>query len=370
MLIAYTEQQQLVISYQHSREALQQYRQQQQFFCPQCQQPVQLKIGKLIIPHFAHIANQSCDRRFAEGESKLHLQGKIQLFEWLKTRGHTVELEPFLTKLSQRPDLLLQTDHYPLAIEFQCSPITNENWHARTEGYKRNNIQALWLFQTPRNNYTSNAIQKIRISPILQNAITEPSNKVPYLMTYDAQAARFNYWTNLLPVHGHTFIAKVLTIPLEQQQMPFFQPRLITREAFNTYWHIYKKLCQQYVYQRLMHSKKGVQDQFLRSCYELNLSLHALPNFIGIPVRNAKAIPIFSVEWQAILLHYCSQLQLRPCELEKGDIQLFLTLLNLDATNLRVQAVENYGKLLGHSFQHHNHCMWIRDEIYRHLYNS
>ncbi|MFJ7668079.1 competence protein CoiA [Lysinibacillus sp. NPDC097195] len=370
MLIAYTEQQQLFIPYQHSRQALQQYRQQQQFFCPQCQQPVQLKIGRLMIPHFAHMANQSCDQRFAEGESKLHLQGKIQLFEWLKTCGHTVELEPFLTKLSQRPDLLLQTEHFPLAIEYQCSPITHETWHVRTEGYKRNNMQVLWLFQTPQNNYPSNAIQKIRIAPILQNAITKTTNKVPYLITYDAQVARFNYWTNLLHVHGHTFIAKVLTIPLHKQQMPFFEPRLITLKAFNTYWQIYKKLCQQYVYQRLLHSKKGVQDPFLRSCYELNLSLNALPHFIGIPVRNAKAIPIFSIEWQAILLNYCRKLQLRPCELDKRNIRLFLTLLNLEATKLRVQAVENYGKLLGHSFQHPNHNMVICEEIYRHLYNQ
>ncbi len=369
MLIAYTEQQQLFVSYQHSREALQMYRQYQQFFCPQCQQPVQLKIGQLNIPHFAHIASQSCERRFSEGESLLHLRGKIQLFEWLKSLGHTVELEPFLTTLSQRPDILLQSKQRPIALEFQCSAITNENWQLRTEGYEKNNIQALWLFQTPQNSYTTQAIQKIRISPIHQNVISYSSNNVPYLVTYDARAAKFNYWTNLLHVHGHTFIANVLDIPLETQHFPFYEPKLITYEAFIVYWHIYKRMCQQYVKQRLMRSKKGVQDLFLRSCYELKFSLNALPDYIGVPVKNAKAIPIFSIEWQAILLDFCRKRQLLPYEMSKEEIQLFLTLLNLEPTNLRVQAIENYGKLLGYSFLQEECSMEILGKVYGHLYS-
>ena len=370
MLIAYTKQKQLFISYQHSREALQQYRQHQQFFCPQCQRPVQLKIGKLNIPHFAHIANTSCDQRFAEGESKLHMEGKIQLFEWLKSLGHTVELEPFLPKLSQRPDLLLQSELRSIALEYQCSAITTENWQLRTDGYEKNNIQVLWLFQTPQKSYTSHAIQKMRISPIFQHAITYSFNHVPYLVTYDAREARFNYWTNLLHVHGHTFIAKVLSVPLGKQQFPFFEPKPITYEAFSVYWQLYKKICQQYVTQRLMRSKKGVQDPFLRSCYELNFSLHALPNYIGIPVKNARAIPIFSSEWQAILLDFCRKIQVPPYELSKGDVQLFLKLLNVEPTETGVQAVKNYGKLLEHSFHKRAHHTAILEEVYTQLYNG
>ncbi len=75
----------------------------QNFFCPQCQQPVQLKIGTVNIPHFSHIAHQSCERLFAEGESMLHLQGKIQLFEWLNKQGYAVELEPYIKKTISTP---------------------------------------------------------------------------------------------------------------------------------------------------------------------------------------------------------------------------------------------------------------------------
>lgn len=369
MLIAYTDKQQLFISYQHSRQALRQFRQQLQFFCPQCQQPVQLKIGKLNIPHFAHIT-KNCHHRFAEGESELHLQGKIQLFEWLQARGHRVKLEPFLRTLSQRPDLLMQGEHQQIAIEYQCSAITKENWQRRTAGYEKHNIQALWLFQTPQKKYTTNAIQKIRISPIHQNAIAYSSNNVPYLVTYDARAAKFNYWTNLLYVHGHTFIAKVLSIPLSKQQFPFYEPKPITHESFTIYKEIYIRLCQRYVMQKLLRSRKGVQDRFLRSCYEQNFSLNALPQYIGIPVKNARAIPMFAIEWQAILLNYCRELQLLPYELRQEDIRLFLNLLNVEPTEMGVQAVENYGNLLGHRFYQMDCASAIWKRVYTYMYNQ
>ena len=369
MLIAYTDKQQLIISYQHSRQALRQFRQQLQFFCPQCQQPVQLKIGKQIIPHFAHITND-CHLKFAEGESKLHLQGKIQLFEWLQSLGHTVELEPFLRKLSQRPDLLLQGEHHRIAIEYQCSAITKENWQRRTEGYEKHNIQALWLFQTPQKKYTTNAIQKIRISPIHQNAITYSSNNIQYLVTYDARAAKFNYWTNLLYVHGHTFIAKVLSIPLNNQKFPFYEPKPITHESFTIYKEMYIRWGQQYVMQKLLRSRKGVQDRFLRSCYEQNFSLNALPYYIGIPVKNAQAIPMFSIEWQVILLDFCRKRQLLPYEFRKEDIRLFLKLLNVEPTELGVQAVEIYGNLLGHRFSGKDYASAIWKRVYTNLYNQ
>lgn len=118
------------------------------FYCPQCQHPVHLKIGQYNIPHFAHQSKNNCAQLFAEGESQLHLQGKLQLFEWLKKIGHTVMLEPYLKELSQRPDLLVTSDRRQVAIEFQCSTITHEKWLSRTLGYKKNAIQVLWLFQT------------------------------------------------------------------------------------------------------------------------------------------------------------------------------------------------------------------------------
>ncbi len=107
-------------------------------------------------------------------------------------------------------------EHQQIAIEFQCSTISHEKWQLRTAGYKNMHIQALWLFQTPQKNLTSQDIIKVTIPPIRQNAINYTSKSLPYLLTYDAHSARFNYWANLLYVHGNTFIAKVQYVPIKK----------------------------------------------------------------------------------------------------------------------------------------------------------
>ena len=66
MLIAYNNQQQLFLPYQYTRKALQRYRRQMKFYCPQCLEQVQLKIGNYNIPHFAHFTKinvHSCSQK-------------------------------------------------------------------------------------------------------------------------------------------------------------------------------------------------------------------------------------------------------------------------------------------------------------------
>ena len=346
MLIALTEQSQRFISYEYTRLALQQHRQQEKFHCPQCHQPVRLKIGTINIPHFAHVANQACDRLFAEGESALHLTGKIQLFEWFKKLGHTVELEPYLPKLAQRPDILLKKQDQLIAVEYQCSSISYEKWRARTDGYEKEWIEALWLFQTPPKKNAAPGIQKISISPLMQQVITHPQQGLPYLVTFDANTSQFIYWSNLLHLQGHTFITKVQCLPIEKQRYPFYEPKPLSKVDFKRYWHLYKKTGEQYMYQRLLRSKIGVQDPFLRSCYEMGFSLERMPLYVGLPVKNAEAIPCFSIEWQTMLHYFCRQLQLQPQELSKGDLQLFLHQLGVEPTEEAVQAVRNYSTVL------------------------
>ena len=346
MLIAYNNLQQLFHAYQYTRKALQTYRRQMTFFCPQCLEPVHLKIGSYNIPHFAHHTQSQCPKLFAEGESKLHLQGKIQLFEWLQKLGHKVKLEPYLTELSQRPDLLVALETNNVALEFQCSPLSHHKWQERTTGYEKNNIQAIWLFLTPQRYEAINGIRKISIPPLLQKSFMTTSTGLPYLMTYNAKTAHFEYWTNLLHVHGHTFIGKVQKIPLDKQRFPFYLPTCISLEEFQQYWQLYKHACQQFANRRLLHSKQGVQDTFLRYCYELNFSISAMPSYIGIPVKDGTAISLFASEWQTILLHFSQQLRLEPYELKKHHIQDFLMQSHLEYTGQAVKAVQQYSLIL------------------------
>lgn len=368
MLIACTEQSQKFISYEYTREALLQYRQQTKFYCPQCHQPVRLKIGTINIPHFAHVSNAACDQLFSEGESVLHLKGKMLLFEWLKGRGHIIELEPYLSKLAQRPDLLLKNMDKFTAIEFQCSTITHEKWRERTKGYLKEKIDVVWLFQTPPKKSATAGIQKISISPLMQQVMIHPQQGLPYLITFDANTSQFIYWSNLLHLQGHTFITKVQCLPIDLQRIPFLEPKTLSEDDFHRYWEIYRKTGEQYVYQRLFRSRKGAQDTFLRSCYEMNISLEKMPPFVGLPVEHAEAIPSFSIEWQTIYHYFCLQLQLQPQQLCKGDIQLFLQQLDVEPTESAVQAVKNYGIVLRKVYPNMAVMSAIREQVYTHLF--
>lgn len=367
MLVAYNNKQQLFLPYQYTRKALQRYRRQMKFFCPQCLEPVQLKVGQHNIPHFSHFAKKHCPQLFAEGESKLHLQGKMQLFEWLTKHGYQVELEPFLKQLAQRPDLLITINDRHYAIEFQCSTISHEKWQQRTAGYEKNDIQVIWLFQTPQSKDAINGISKITISPLLQKSFMTNTSGVPYLMTYNARTAHFTYWTNLLHVHGHTFIGKVQTIPVNQQHFPFYIPKQITQEEFQQYWQLYKQACRQFVSARLLYSKKGAQDLFLRNCYELNFALTAMPSYIGIPVKGGEAISLFTSEWQTMLLHFSKQLGRQPFMLTKQEIHHFLSKHQLEVTTQSVSAVLYYGQLLKHMTQEEQ-LLDICEHVYVHLF--
>ena len=111
----------IVLTPEFKRDQLRKWQRSIVFFCPQCSLPVQLKVGDIMIPHFAHQKGDACTSTFSEGESKAHLQGKQQLYLFLKKQIKEVTLEPFLNRLSQRPDLLAITPFGTIPIEFQCS---------------------------------------------------------------------------------------------------------------------------------------------------------------------------------------------------------------------------------------------------------
>lgn len=115
------------------------------FFCPSCKGRVFLKKGTIKVPHFAHYQKTDC-KSFSEGETEEHLKGKILLKKFFESLGYKVVLEGFLTSLDQRPDLLVRraAGSY-LAIEFQCSRISQSAMIRRSEGYQSLGIDVIWI---------------------------------------------------------------------------------------------------------------------------------------------------------------------------------------------------------------------------------
>lgn len=114
--------------------------QRQEFFCPACHQPVRLKNGKVMQPHFAHVSLKSCDF-FQENESQEHLRLKAELFAGL-SKNTVVEVEKILPDLRQIADLFVGER---LALEVQCSRLSEARLRERTQSYHQAGYQVLWL---------------------------------------------------------------------------------------------------------------------------------------------------------------------------------------------------------------------------------
>lgn len=112
----------------------------QKFTCPACHSAVRLKNGKIMRPHFAHIALNNCDF-YSENESDEHLQLKTDLYHAI-SKTEQVMVEKVLPAINQVADLFV---NHHLALEVQCSRLSEKRLFQRTKSYQNQGIQVLWL---------------------------------------------------------------------------------------------------------------------------------------------------------------------------------------------------------------------------------
>lgn len=346
MLVAHDENQQLIIlQRQFSRDELQVLKKQHQFFCPQCNEPLQLKIGQIRIPHFAHLQHSECDNLFSERESEAHLLGKQQLYEWFERLELAPILEPYLPQIQQRPDLLITYQNRLFAIEFQCSPLPLELFTARTKGYLDAEITPIWIVQNSFERLKDNGVQKIKINYTMSQYLLHNQGQC-YLMTYDVKQEMFFYMSNLTHLKKTQYLGQVHRLPLKQQQFPFLIPSKISRQKFEQFFLQMLQFRDDYMHPRLLLSKRGVNDRFLFALYELRLTVNQLPIFIGIPVRNANAFDEFCVEWQVQLFYFLKCHELTPQTMNANAIPYFFEWASFAMTMERKKEVTYYLSLL------------------------
>ena len=117
---------------------------QAEFFCPTCNESLLVKAGVKTIAHFAHRTESECSSN-DHGEGPYHEQGKLMLFQWLKSQGIGVELEKYLPEISQRPDIFVSLNHRRIAIEYQCARIPVDILNSRNAGYNKAGITPIWI---------------------------------------------------------------------------------------------------------------------------------------------------------------------------------------------------------------------------------
>ncbi|WP_413627053.1 competence protein CoiA family protein [Fructilactobacillus vespulae] len=109
------------------------------YVCAVCLESVVLKRGTVNVAHFAHKIDSNCGG--GEPETAKHLMGKQFLLCSLSKTYSSIQLEVYLKKIKQKPDLLANK----LAFEYQCSPITNQRLKERVMGYQRLKIESIWI---------------------------------------------------------------------------------------------------------------------------------------------------------------------------------------------------------------------------------
>ena len=112
----------------------------QTFTCPACHSPVRLRHGQIIRPHFAHVFLENCDF-YSENESDEHLQLKAALYQAL-SQSENVTVEAVLPELHQVADVLVNDN---LALEVQCSRLSEKRLRERTTSYHKAGFNVLWL---------------------------------------------------------------------------------------------------------------------------------------------------------------------------------------------------------------------------------
>lgn len=112
--------------------------------CPQCGEQYTYNHGKIRIPYFKHL-NADCVM-YGEPETEEHIQGKIDLFEWIQKQDGVsdVRLEGWLPETKQRPDIMFKYNGKQYVIEYQCSPISSE-YIERHELYQVAGIHDIWI---------------------------------------------------------------------------------------------------------------------------------------------------------------------------------------------------------------------------------
>lgn len=112
----------------------------QTFTCPACHSPVRLRHGQIMRPHFAHVSLKNCDF-YSENESDEHLQLKAALYQAL-SQSEKVTVEAVLPELHQVADVLVNDN---LALEVQCSRLSEKRLRERTTSYHKAGFNVLWL---------------------------------------------------------------------------------------------------------------------------------------------------------------------------------------------------------------------------------
>ncbi|MDD9147273.1 MULTISPECIES: competence protein CoiA [unclassified Sporolactobacillus] len=288
-----------LVSTKFTRDQLNRLRSRERFYCPVCRSPVRLRLGNKKKWHFSHHPKDPCIVE-TEPESPIHLSGKEDLFQWTKVNGRMPELERYLPEIRQRPDIYLPGIR-PIALEYQCSTLSEEKFRERTDGYTSLGIRPIWILGGARqkksrflarlSGFESQTIQFSKRSPSCH-----PFFSPYYVCYYYPAEKRICFAAQLHPVSKTVYIAREINQVLSaarpyQLMMPSFP---FSSETFKQDWNDCKR-------RRRLNppSHLAREEYWLRmQAYRLRINYSSFPSFVGLPHRDYIHFSLSPCLWQ------------------------------------------------------------------------
>lgn len=278
------------LAYRYKKETLIALRKKEEFFCPICGEKVLLKLGDSKIYHFAHQKGSSC-REIYENESECHLQGKLQLFEWLKRQKISAVLEYYDSRIGQRPDILFLYQGRKYALEYQCSSISETIFQRRTKNYLLHGFTPLWIIGCTdlekMNHYAS-------ITNFQYFFLKKAKNDQLYIPIYSPNQKTLLLLTSIYPYSTKDALVQKSYLPLEKVQLPSLLEPARFRLLNMNQW---KVAMEGFISKCLLYSD-GKLRKLLTTIYERRLNLFLLPPEIGLPVHRGLLIQTPPLIWQ------------------------------------------------------------------------
>ncbi|MGE8079508.1 competence protein CoiA [Peribacillus loiseleuriae] len=269
------------------------------YYCPCCTAELILKAGQIKIPHFAHKKTSACTAS-SEPESEYHLLGKRKLFQWFVNNHIETEMEPYLPEIRKRPDILIYYKEQSYAIEFQCSPISEEVFLSRTKSYQEAGIKPIWILAEKRikrkktRQYSLSAFQWL----FAMNTVHSPT-----IFTFCPDKQKLYMLEPLTPFSPRTTFSQLAVLPLSNT-LPqiLFSTNKTWKFHFIEEWRAQRKSW-------AIHSVKTAKQSnpFFNGLYKNGLSPAWIPSEIGLPVEGMVMIETSAVEWQGWIFMDCLQ---------------------------------------------------------------
>lgn len=135
----------------HNKEQLKKWASKKILLCPACGKPYEYCHGRVKTPYFRHMEKTECEDKYSESETQEHLNGKRDLYEWIKQQPGVYDaiLEGWIPETKQRPDIMFKYKDKQYVIEYQCSPIASE-YIERHELYNAIEITDIWICGTDK----------------------------------------------------------------------------------------------------------------------------------------------------------------------------------------------------------------------------